>query len=79
MRIGVIPETRHMRHRGGPMSNYVCPEHKTPVTWRGTGCATCEHERRYGRPRVNDNGLTGAHWDRWRDQHAATHTLEVPQ
>jgi uncharacterized Zn finger protein (UPF0148 family) len=26
------------------MTNFVCPEHGAPVTWRGTGCPWCDHD-----------------------------------
>lgn len=30
---------------------FRCPVHGTPVTWRGTGCAACQHDRNTYRAR----------------------------
>lgn len=37
------------------MSNYACPVHYEPVTWRGTGCTECAHDR-HNTPQQRVNG-----------------------
>lgn len=36
-------------------SRYVCPEHHTPVTWRGHGCTDCTTNRREARQRRHNH------------------------
>ncbi|USQ78292.1 hypothetical protein NF556_11570 [Ornithinimicrobium faecis] len=39
------PEAPEAVDADAPGTAYRCREHDTPVTWRGTGCQPCAHER----------------------------------